>query len=144
MLKIEEMTLGESTALLLRCGFGHLGCAREGRPYVVPMNYSYDSLDLYFITTEGMKTAIIEENPEVCFQVEEVTTYSQWRSVMATGRCERITRADEMERAMQLITERNPTLTPAINRTELDAWGRSNRLAVYRLHPTILDGRKTA
>lgn len=143
MVKIEEMPQGEITALLLSKGFGHLGCAREGRPYVVPMHYSYDSKDLYFFTTEGMKTHFIEANPEVCFQVEEVTDASIWRSVMVTGRAERITRADEMERAMQLITEKNPTLSPAINRTELDAMGRSNTVAVYRIRPTIIDGRKT-
>ena len=109
----------------------------------MPMHCSYDSQDLYFITTEGMKTTFIEANSEVCFQVEEVTDSSQWRSVMVTGRAERITRAEEMERAMQLITEKNPTLTPAINRTELDAWGRSNTVAIYRIRPSIVDGRKT-
>lgn len=144
MVKVEEMSQGEITALLLRKGFGHLGCSRDGRPYVVPMNYSYDSQDLYFFTTEGMKTEFIEANPEVCFQVEEIIDASHWRSCMVTGRCEKITHADEMERAMQLITERNPTLTPAINRTELDAWGRGNIIAVYRLRPSIIDGRKTA
>jgi hypothetical protein len=62
---------------------------------------------------------------------------------MVTGHAERITRADEMERAMQLITESNPTLTPAINRTQLDAWSRANNIAIYRLRPSIIDGRKT-
>jgi uncharacterized protein len=143
MIKVEEMTQGEITALLLRCGFGHLGCARDGRPYVVPMHYSFDSQDLYFITTEGMKTKFIEANAEVCFQVEEVTDSHHWRSVLVTGCAERIMRAEELERAMQLITEKNPTLTPAINRTELDAWGRSNSIAVYRIRPEIIDGRKT-
>jgi len=143
MLKVEEMAQGEIRALLLRCGFGHLGCSRDGRPYVVPMHYSYDAQDLYFITTEGMKTDFIDANPEVCFQVEEVTDAGHWRSVMITGRAERVTHADEMERAMQLITEKNPTLTPALNRTELDAWGRSNSVAVYRIRPHIIDGRKT-
>jgi uncharacterized protein len=144
MVKVEEMPQGEITALLLRCDYGHLGCSRDGRPYVVPMNYSYDAQDLYFITTEGMKTEFIEANPEVCFQVEEVTNARNWRSVLLTGRAERIRRADELERAMQIITENNPTLTPAINRTEIDAWGRSNTVAVYRLRPSIIDGRKTA
>lgn len=144
MVKVEEMSQGEIRALLLRCGFGHLGCSRDGRPYVVPMNYSYDSQDLYFITTEGMKTGFIEANSQVCFQVEEVTDARNWRSCMVTGRAERITRADELERAMQIITERNPTLTPAINRTDVDAWGRSNTVAVYRIRPEIIDGRKTA
>lgn len=83
------MSQGEITALLLRGRFGHLGCSREGRPYVVPMNYSYDSKDLYFFTTEGMKTSFIEANPGVCFQVEEVTSAIDWRSCMVTGRAER-------------------------------------------------------
>lgn len=142
MVKVEEMPQGEIKAMLLRNDFGHLGCSREGRPYVVPMHYSYDSQDLYFFTTEGMKTHFIEANSEVCFQVEEITDSSNWRSCMVTGRAERITREDEMERAMQLITERNPNLTPAINRTELDASGRSNTVAVYRIRPDIIDGRK--
>lgn len=142
MVKVEEMAQGEIRALLLRCKFGHLGCARDGRPYVVPMHYSYDSQDLYFFTTEGMKTHFIEANPEVCFQVEEITDGSNWRSAMVTGRAERITHADEMEQAMRLITENNPTLTPAINRTELDAMGRANAIAVYRIRPSIIDGRK--
>jgi nitroimidazol reductase NimA-like FMN-containing flavoprotein (pyridoxamine 5'-phosphate oxidase superfamily) len=143
MVEVEDMPKGEMVALLLRVGFGHLGCARGGRPYVVPMHYAYDSQDLYFFTTEGMKTEFIAANPEVCFQVEEVQDPSHWRSVMVTGHAERITNSEEMERAMQLITERNPTLTPAINKTQLDAWQRANNIAIYRLRPNIIDGRKT-
>ena len=143
MLEVEDMPKGEMVALLLRVGFGHLGCARDGRPYVVPMHYAFDSQDLYFFTTEGMKTAYIAANSEVCLQVEEVRDASHWRSVMVTGHAERITVAAEMERAMQLITESNPTLTPAINKTQLDAWSRANNIAVYRIRPSIIDGRKT-
>src|SRR5918912_2732934 len=119
MLKIEEMTRGEMQALLLRSSFGHLGCSRDGHTYVVPMNYAYDGEDLYFLTTEGTKTECISANSEVCFQVEEVTVPARWRSVMVQGRAKRITRQEEVESAMQLITESNPTLTPALNRTEI-------------------------
>jgi nitroimidazol reductase NimA-like FMN-containing flavoprotein (pyridoxamine 5'-phosphate oxidase superfamily) len=143
MLEVEDMPKAEMVALLLRVGFGHLGCTRDGRPYVVPMHYAYDSEDLYFFTTEGMKTAYIAANPQVCLQVEEVVDASHWRSVMVTGHAERITATDEMERAMQLITERNPTLTPAINKTQLDAWIRASNVAIYRVRPDIIDGRKT-
>lgn len=143
MVNVEDMSPDEMRALLLSVGFGHLGCARDNRPYVVPMHYAYDSQDLYFLTTEGMKTAYIEANPEVCIQVEEIVNASQWRSVMVTGRAERLTKPDEMEQAMQLIIERNPTLTPAVNATRTDAWGRSNKIAIYRLRPELIDGRKT-
>jgi nitroimidazol reductase NimA-like FMN-containing flavoprotein (pyridoxamine 5'-phosphate oxidase superfamily) len=143
LLKVDVMSVGESRALLLRVGYGHLGCARDNHPYVVPMHYAYDSECLYFFTTEGTKTEYISANTEVCFQVEEITDPSYWRSVMVIGHAERITRGDELERAMELITERNPTLTPAINETKIGPWKRLSKIAVYRLRPEALYGRKT-
>src|SRR5258706_13075372 len=100
MLKVEDMTPADMHALLERESFVHLGCARDGRPYVVPMNYDYDGKELYFFTTEGMKTQFIQTNPQVCLQVEEITDSTHWRSVMLIGKAE---------------PERNPSLTPAIS-----------------------------
>src|SRR5919201_1504208 len=119
MLKVEDMTSAETHELLHRQSFGHLGCARDGRPYVVPMNYAFDGKDLYFFTTEGMKTQFIEANPEVCLQVEEVTDPAHWRSAMVIGRAQRLTQTEDVQQAMQIILKRNPTLTPAIRATQL-------------------------
>jgi uncharacterized protein len=143
MIKIEGMSQGEMVALLLRAGFGHLGCSRDNHPYVVPMHYGYDSQDLYFFTTEGTKTDFMSANSEVCFQVEEITNARHWRSVMVTGEAKRITRPDEMESAMHLILEHNPTLTPALNKTKIGAWTRSNSIVLYRVRPSAIYGRKT-
>ena len=139
MLKVEDMSANEMHALLQREGFGHLGCARDGRPYVVPMHYAYDGKELYFFTTQGMKTQYIDTNPQVCFQVEEITGRTHWRSVMVIGRATEIT-SDE---GMKFITERNPSLTPAISATQLDSIGRAVDIALYRLTPEIIDGRQT-
>lgn len=143
MLRVEDMSPADMHALLQRENFGHLGCSRDGRPYVVPMNYAYDGKELYFFTTEGMKTQFIEANPQVCLQVEEVTDSSRWRSVMVIGVAERLTASDDTQRAMQLIVERNPSLTPAISATQLDTWGRAVDIALYRIKPELIDGRKT-
>jgi len=143
VLKVEDMTSAEMHSLLQTAGFGHLGCSQNGRPYVVPMHYAYDGKELVFFTTLGMKTQFIKGNPEVCLQVEEVRDSSDWRSVMVIGRAERLTEPEEMERAMQLITERNPSLTPAISATQIDTWGRGVDIALYRIQPKIIDGRKT-
>jgi nitroimidazol reductase NimA-like FMN-containing flavoprotein (pyridoxamine 5'-phosphate oxidase superfamily) len=143
MLEVTDMARGESLALLLRVGYGHLGCARDGHPYVVPMNYAFDSRDLYFFTTDGTKTEFIAANREVCFQVEEITDALSWRSVVLTGRAERLTKAEDTERAMRLITERNPSLTPALNRTKVGPWTRLSNVSVYRVRPEAIYGRKT-
>jgi len=143
MLKVEDMAPAEMHALLQRESFGHLGCARDGRPYVLPMNYAYDGKEIYFFTTAGMKTQFIDANPQVCLQVEEVTDSTHWRSVMVIGKAEKITQSEEMQQAMKLITDRNPSLTPAISATQVDTWGRAVDIALYRITPELLDGRQT-
>ena len=143
MLKVEDMTPADMHALLERESFGHLGCARDGRPYVVPMNYAYDGKELYFFTTAGMKTQFIQSNPQVCLQVEEITDSTHWRSVMVIGKAEQLTGKEDMQRAMKLITDRNPSLTPAISATQLDTWGRAVDIALYRITPELIDGRET-
>ena len=143
MLKVEDLSPAEMHALLQRESFGHLGCARNNRPYVVPMHYAYDGKELYFFTTQGMKTHYIDANPQVCLQVEEVSDRIRWKSVMVIGRAEQLTKPDDTQNAMKLITERNPTLTPAISATQTDGWGRAVDIALYRITPELMDGRKT-
>jgi nitroimidazol reductase NimA-like FMN-containing flavoprotein (pyridoxamine 5'-phosphate oxidase superfamily) len=143
MLKVTDMSPDEMHALLQRESFGHLGCARDERPYVVPMHYAFDGKDLYFFTTQGMKTRFIQANPQVCLQVEEITDSLNWRSVMVSGLATELTQADEMQRAMKIITDRNPSLTPAISATQVDSLGRAVDIAVYRITPEVIDGRQT-
>ena len=138
------MTQEESRSVLHAGSFGHLGCTRDNHPYVVPMHYGYERDDLYFLTTEGTKTEYIAANHEVCFQVEDIKSATSWRSVMVIGRAVRISRPEELERAMQVITDRNPNLQPAINETEVKAWHRLSKVAVYRVHADAIYGRKTA
>lgn len=144
MLEIEEMNLEEMKRVLARVGYGHLGCVRDLRPYVVPIHYAYDDPHLYIYTSEGMKTDFIETNPEVCLQVEEVRDARNWRSVIATGKAERLNGKEDIDRAMKIILETNPTLTPAQNLMWIDAWGRANVRAIYRITPHIVSGRATA
>jgi len=143
MLKVEDMSPAEMHALLQRESFGHLGCARDNRPYVVPMHYAYDGKELYFFTTQGMKTRYIDANPQVCLQVEEIKDATNWRSVMVIGRASEISSPEESQRAMSLITQRNPSLTPAISATQLDSLGRAVDIALYRITPEMIDGRQT-
>ncbi len=143
MPNIEAMSFEETQSLLQSAGFGHLGCIENGRPYIVPMHYAYDLHTLYFFTTEGTKTDAIAAHLEICLQIEEVHDPSNWRSVIATGKAEKITQQEDREHAMQFIAERNPTLTPAINKMWVDAWGRANIVAIYRIRPHMMSGRKT-
>lgn len=143
MLDIDEMNSREIHDLLQKVGIGHLGCALDGHPYVVPMHYYFDDPDIYIFTTVGMKTQYMDRNPEVCLQVEDVHDLKHWRSVTVTGRAEHITEQQDIDRVMQLVKQKNPTLSPAINRTWIDVWGRVEVMALYRIHPSEMCGRMT-
>ncbi|MEZ2238132.1 pyridoxamine 5'-phosphate oxidase family protein [Microcoleus sp.] len=143
MLDIDEMSSKEIEQLLHTVGYGHLGCIHEGKPYVMPMNYYIEEQEIYLFTTIGMKTHDIDANPEVCLQVEEIQDALHWRSAIVNGRASRLTIKEEIDRAMHFIQERNPMLSPAINRTWIDAEGRSEAIAIYRIHETEMSGRTT-
>ncbi|WP_238178458.1 pyridoxamine 5'-phosphate oxidase family protein [Calothrix sp. 336/3] len=137
------MSSKEIHELLNKIGYGHLGCIHEGKPYVMPMYYYLENSDIYLFTTVGMKTHDIDANPEICLQVEEINGSLHWRSVIVNGRASRLTEQPEIDRAMNLIKERNTTLSPAINRTWIDAEGRSEAIAIYRIHESEISGRTT-
>jgi hypothetical protein len=143
MLDIDEMGKKEIYELLHKVGYGHLGCAIEGHPYVVPMRYYFEEPNIYIFTTVGMKTKYMDANPEVCLQVEDVHNLKHWRSVTVTGIAEHITLGQDIDRVMQFVKTNNPTLSPAINRTWIDAWGRAEVMALYCIHPTEMTGRTT-
>jgi uncharacterized protein len=143
MLDIDEMGTKDIHDLLQKVGHGHLGCTFEGHPYVVPMQYYFEDPNIYIFTTIGMKTKYMDAHPEVCLQVEEVHNLKHWRSVTVTGRAEHITVQQDIDRVMELVKNQNPTLSPAINRTWVDAWGRGEVMALYHIHPSEISGRTT-
>ena len=143
MLDIDEMGQKEIHELLHKVGYGHLGCIHEGKPYVIPMNYYLEDSDIYLFTTIGMKTHDLDANPEICLQVEEIRAPLHWRSAIVNGRASRLTEQEDIDRVMHLVKERNPTLSPAINRTWTDSHGRAEVIAIYRIHETEMSGRTT-
>lgn len=146
MLDVDMMSSKEIQKLLEQVGYGHLGCAFEGRPYVVPMQYYLDdSSTIYIFTTKGQKTDYMDANPHVCLHVEDVDDRQHWRSVVVTGTAEAVTQQSDIDRVMQIVKERNPTtLSPAISRVWNDAMGRTNTVAIYRIHPTEITGNQTS
>jgi uncharacterized protein len=144
MVQVEDMSDKDSRALLKEVGYGHLGLARDSHPYVVPIHYAYEEPYIYIFTTEGKKTEIIEDNPKVCLQVEKVIDGRNWQSVIVTGDAIQLTTPKEVEHAMNLITETNPALTPALSIRWMDQWIRANVDVIYRIRPAKMSGRTTA
>lgn len=143
MIEIEEMNGAECDEVLKRVGYGHLACARNNQPYVVPIHYAYDKPTIYIYTTEGKKAEIIRVNPQICLQVEDVEDNENWKSVIVIGDAEQLLDEAERDTAMRLLAAVNPSMTPAVSIRWMDSWVRENIEVIYRIMPRMITGRRT-
>src|SRR6476620_4939222 len=143
LLEIEEMDIDEIHEMVSSENFAHLGCCHHNIPYVVPINYAMIDPYLYIYTTEGKKSEIITANGNVCLQIENIKSRTEWRSVSVDGIAHLVDDTDEREKAVAAILKINPALTPAISVHWMDDWVRENIEVLFRLELTSKTGRKT-
>ena len=142
MIEVREMGNSWARETLGRLNYAHLACSRDDEPYVVPVHYAFDGEYVFIYTTEGKKSGILDSNPKVCLQAEDVEDNEHWVSVMAFGEVERVP-DDARSEALDLILNVNPTLTPAVSVRWMDSWVRTNVEVIYRFRPRKISGRKT-
>lgn len=104
-----ELTHAQIEQLLRTGTVGRIGCHAEGRTYVIPISYAYDNDCVYAQSIPGMKLYMMQLNPEVCFEVDQIKNASNWQSVVAWGTFEEL-RGDEATRALSLLIQRLTTL----------------------------------
>ena len=144
MLKVVEMDAAEQIELIDSMNFGHLACAHENQPYIVPMHYAFDGEYIYFLTTEGVKTKWLDGNPKVCFQIEKVMDERHWQSVIILGCAARLSNAEDIGRATNFIFKKHSSLTPALNETIVHGKEKFDGAAIYSVRMETVTGRKTA
>ncbi|MCU0635956.1 MAG: pyridoxamine 5'-phosphate oxidase family protein [Gemmatimonadaceae bacterium] len=90
---------------------GRIGC-RDGEDcYVVPVTYAYDGHAIYGHSREGRKLRAMTAHPRVCFEVDRWRDLSNWESVIAWGRFERLEGAAATEAMERLVARVRPLLT---------------------------------
>lgn len=107
---IDEMTEKECIALATRCSLGRLACALHNQPYIIPIQFAYDSGYIYALATFGQKIEWMRENPKVCLAIDEIVSDSQWSSVIVSGEYEELREprhTQERRHARELLERRN-------------------------------------
>lgn len=94
---IHELNNTECQKVLGRNKVGHLACAHDNQPYVMPLNYAYDGNYLYAFTTRGQKVEWMRSNPLICFEVDEVSGHTDWTSIIVFGHYEELPDKPEYE-----------------------------------------------
>ncbi|GAB3949623.1 pyridoxamine 5'-phosphate oxidase family protein [Spirosoma harenae] len=117
--------------------FGRIGCAADGQVLVVPVSYLYDGQTIYGQTRTGTKTELLRQNPNVCFEVDEVQTPSCWRSVVVQGIYEELTGDERLYAEQQL----GPGRIAPFRETAPANIGSTDSRIVYRIRILSKTGR---
>lgn len=87
---VRSLSTLECVKVLAANRFGHLACAMDSLPYVVPIHYVYDDGKLYAFSLPGKKIDILRANPHVSMHFGEYGGEREWRSVIVDGRFEEL------------------------------------------------------
>jgi len=115
-----------------------LGCIVNGEPYVVPINCHLEGDHLYSHSLSGLKIAGLRENPHACVQVDEIESDLRWRSAIAFGKYEEITKPNERADVLSRLLRKFPMLTPVESAIAMD--GMSREVIVFRIKIERLTG----
>lgn len=85
---------------------GRIGCNDGNRNYVVPVNYVYDGMYIIGHSVAGMKIDMMRKNPAVCFEVDEMNSFTNWKSVILWGQYQELKSERERLAAMKLFVDR--------------------------------------
>ena len=135
--------------LLTRNVLGRIGCNDAEKNYVVPVNYTYDGKFIIAHSVMGMKIEIMRKNPKVCFEVDEMKSFTNWKSVIVWGEYQELTQERDRYYAMKLFVDRmirmkisQAAILPGMNegRVHLRSPG-TVRPIIYRIVITEKTGR---
>ncbi|RMG83605.1 MAG: hypothetical protein D6714_09425 [Bacteroidetes bacterium] len=134
-----NLTPSEIDALLHRQYVGRIGIYAKQNVYVVPVIYAFDGAYIYGHTREGLKVQMMRENPNVCFQVDDIQSLLYWESAIVQGTFEELmgTQAREAfaffsEKIGPVIAAAKPTRPTWLTRLHLEEQS-SIRTVIFRI-----------
>ncbi len=125
---IGKLTEEKIEEVLEKNVLGRIGCHNGSRTYVVPINYVYDGKYIIGHSVAGLKIDMMRKNPQVCFEVDEMKSFTNWKSVIAWGEYQELKEERERYAAMKLFVDRMMRLK--ISETALPP-----EVAESRIHP---------
>jgi nitroimidazol reductase NimA-like FMN-containing flavoprotein (pyridoxamine 5'-phosphate oxidase superfamily) len=135
---MKMLTDDEARVLFQLAKVARLGCIVNGGPYVVPINCHFEDNCLYSHSLPGLKISGLRENPQACVQVDEIESDLHWRSAIAFGKFEEITKPNERADVLAKLLGRFPLLTPVESAIAVD--GSVPEVIVFRIRIERLTG----
>jgi len=124
---------------------GRIAYVADGWPRIVPVTFVYNRERYVFShSAEGHKMEWLRKNPRVCFEVEQIGSMSDWRTVVARGMFEEVTE-DKDEKMMDFIARLNglgpPGARTSDRHEEVHRREGIDRSVLFRIHLLEMSGR---
>lgn len=125
---------------------GRIGCCSNTKILVVPVCYAYNGKAIIAHSAEGMKINIMRNHPQVCFEVDVITSLTHWESVIIWGQYQEILDEKEKFYSMKYLMSRLLQFTESekIHQVKEDDNGHFNsniRPVIYRISIDEMTGR---
>ena len=85
---------------------GRLGCNDGKRTYIFPSHYYYDGNDIYLHSEVGTKIHVMRQHTAVCFEVDQINSFTNWKSVLVWGTYNELIDNEEKKKVMQAFVDR--------------------------------------
>jgi uncharacterized protein len=141
MLGIDKMSSKQIHEILSYVKYAHLDCVHQGKHYVMSVEYYIADSDIYLFSAESTGTKDIGSNPKVCLQAEDVYGLLHWHRAIINGQASRLTDPADIDRVIHFIEKYTSLLSPAINRTLMDALRCSELMAIYHVQISDMSWR---
>lgn len=125
---VGHLTEEQIVSVLKENALGRLGCCDGTQSYIVPTNYYYDGEAIVLHSEVGLKINIMRQNPNVCFEVDELTDFTHWKSVIVFGRYVEIEVEEEQKEVMDAYVN-------SLMRIKLSETALLPEIHQARLHP---------
>lgn len=99
------LTEDQMKEMLKTNSIGRIGCHDGAKNYVVPVGYLYDGSSILIHSPVGRKIRMMRKHPDVCFEVDEIKNFRDWKSVIAWGRYVELNDEEEKKEAMQAFVD---------------------------------------
>lgn len=125
---------------------GRIGCGMNERYYIFPVTYVFHNGFIYVHSKEGLKLKILRQDPNVCFQVDDIENMTNWRSVLVWGKFEELKKEEEQAAALHLLRDRfapfaiSETVLPDITEGH-NLFPKGLRAVAYRIRILEKSGR---
>ena len=139
---IRSLSADECRTVLARHHLGRLAYAYKQRVDIEPLHFVADGEWLYLRTARGSKVSMLEHQPWVALEVDEVIGMFEWTSVVVHGSVQLLTPSDgpEGEARWNHSVATFRTLVPA---AFADGDPTPHRDIMLRVHLSHMEGRQS-